>query len=178
MKLRHKTINFRYVEVTDAPFIYSLRVNEEYNQHLSSVDPDAKKQERWLAEYKNRERLKLEYYYIIQRNSDSRPIGTVRIYDFIENEKSFCWGSWILNADKPRYAALECAILIYDFCFQELGFERCHMDIRKENLGVIAFHKKMGVKMVGETELDILGHYYREDYLAVRGDLIKVIERG
>jgi len=178
MELKSKTIHFRLAELTDAPFINSLRIDEKYNKHLSLVDDDVLKQESWLAEYKKREALKQEYYYIIQRNSDSLPIGTVRIYDFIEEDKSFCWGSWILNENKTKYSALECAVLIYDFAFFELCYDRCHMDIRKQNTKVIEFHKKFGVKIIGETEADLLGHYFVADYLKIKNDIQQVIKNN
>lgn len=175
MTLTSTTIHFRPAEVSDARFIHSLRVDPKFNRHLSSVDDDIAKQEAWMREYKKREELKSEYYYIIQRNSDSLPVGTVRIYDFIADARSFCWGSWILNENKTRYAAIECALLIYDFAFFELGFERCHMDIRKQNTKVIDFHKRLGVRIIGETEEDLLGHYFADDYLKVREELHKLI---
>jgi RimJ/RimL family protein N-acetyltransferase len=177
MKLESRTIYFRLAEVSDAEFIHSLRMDETYNKHLSRVDNDVSKQVQWLVDYKKREAIKQEYYFIIHRKSDSHPIGTVRIYDFIEHEKSFCWGSWILNQNKTRYAALESAILIYDFAFFELGYLRCHMDIRKENLKVIDFHKRFGVRIIGETKADLLGHYFVADYLKVKDDIIKIIDK-
>ena len=175
MEFKNKTIHFRLVEISDAAFIHSLRMDEKFNKHLSTVDNDVKKQEEWLVNYKKKEALKEEYYFIIERNSDNLPIGTVRLYDFISNEQSFCWGSWILNENKTKYSALESALLIYDFAYMELGFKRCHMDIRKENTKVIDFHKRFGVRMIGETEADLLGHYFVEDYLKIRDDINKVI---
>ena len=167
MELKSKTIYLRLVELADASFIHTLRMDKKYNQYLSTVDDDVLKQEKWISEYKKREALGVEFYFIIHRNSDSIPIGTVRIYDFLGNKDSFCWGSWILNENKTRYAALECALLIYDFAFLEMGFKRCHMDIRKQNLKVIEFHKKFGVKIIGETTEDLLGHYFPENYLLI-----------
>lgn len=176
MELKYKTINFRLAEVADAQFIYSLRIDAKYNKYLSQVDDNLKKQEQWLFKYKEREAQNKEYYFIIQRNSDQCPIGTVRIYDFLNDQQSFCWGSWILNENKTKYAALESALLIYDYAFFELGFKRCHMDIRKENIKVVDFHKRFGVKIIGESDVDLFGHYYLDDYLKIRDDIRKVIE--
>lgn len=178
MVLKSKTIFLRLVELSDAKFIHTLRIDKRYNQHLSFVDDDVLKQEKWIFEYKKREELEQEFYYIIHRNSDSLPIGTVRIYDFLGDRDSFSWGSWILNENKTRYAALECALLIYDFAFLELGFKRCHMDIRKQNIKVIEFHKRFGVKIICETEEDYLGHYFPEDYLLIKDAIKKVIEEN
>lgn len=171
-----KTINFRLVEETDATFINSLRTNEIYNKYLSHVDDNVLKQQQWIRDYKFREQKKEEFYFIIQRNDNQKPIGTVRIYDFIKSENSFCWGSWILNSEKTKYSALESALLIYDFTFLELGYNRCHMDIRKENQKVIDFHKRFGVKIISESDIDYFGHYYKEDYLSYRPHIIQIIE--
>lgn len=176
MNFTSNTIFFRLVEIGDANFILSLRSDPRYNKHLSITDHNVENQKKWIKLYKERELKKEEYYFIVHRNSDSLPIGTVRLYDFINEKKSFCWGSWILNENKTMYAALECAILIYDFAFLELDFSRCHMDIRKENFKVIEFHKKFGVKIIGETKQDLLGHYYKEDYLNIRQRIIKVFD--
>lgn len=176
MEFRSKSIYFRLVEETDAEFIISLRSDEKYNRHLSFVDDDVEKQKEWIRNYKKKEKEEQEFYFIIHRISDSLPIGTVRLYDFIGSRDSFCWGSWILNENKTKYSALESALLIYDYAFFEKGFKRCHMDIRKENLKVIDFHKRFGVKIIGETELDLLGHYYPEDYQLIRDDIYKVID--
>lgn len=175
MILESKTIYLRLAEVKDAKFILDLRKNDKYNKYLSKVDEDIKKQEEWLNAYKQRESKNLEFYFIIHRLDNKKQIGTVRVYDFIDNNYSFCWGSWILNEDKTRYAALECTLLIYDFAFGKLGFKKCHMDMRKNNLKIIEYHKRLGVNIIGETDLDLLGHYYHKDYLKIRDSLLNTI---
>jgi RimJ/RimL family protein N-acetyltransferase len=175
MDFRSKTLHFRLAEISDAEFILSLRVNEKYNKFLSTVENDLSKQEKWLINYKKKEKKGLEYYFIIYRNIDSIPIGTVRIYDFIGKNESFCWGSWILNESKTKYAALECALLIYDFAFFELNFQRCHMDIRKDNHKVVNFHKKFGVEIVSESDKDYFAHFYPDNYLKIRDSIRKII---
>lgn len=173
LKLLGKNIQFRYVTENDAEFILGLRTDEIYNKHLSSVTDDIEKQVAWIVDYKQREFNGDEYYFIIERLDSNERIGTVRIYDFDFINNSFCWGSWILNDKKPKLAALESAVMIYDFCFNNLRFNRCHMDIRKGNLHVQKFHQRFGVDFIGETELDILGHYFKDDYLRLRKDFVK-----
>jgi RimJ/RimL family protein N-acetyltransferase len=177
MEFRSKSIYFRYVETSDAAFINSLRADEQYNKYLSHVDDDISKQEQWIRQYKTREAAGEEFYFIIHRFDDV-PIGTVRVYDFIGDKDSFSWGSWILNTNKTRYAALESAVLIYDFAFDELKFKRCHMNIRKGNSKVIDFHKNFGVKIVAETEEDFIGHFFAEDYKQTRPGIKKIIDEA
>jgi RimJ/RimL family protein N-acetyltransferase len=173
LKIIGKNIQFSFVTQHDAEFILSLRTDENYNKHLSDVTSDISKQVDWIINYKKREFEGDEYYFIIERKDNNEKIGTVRIYDFDFVNNSFCWGSWILNDNKTKLAALESAILIYDFCFNNLRFNRCHMDIRKGNIHVQKFHQRFGVQFVAETDQDIIGHYFKVDYVRLRKDFIK-----
>lgn len=153
MSLKSKTVQLRLVEESDAEFIVGLRVDEKYNKHLSAVTDDVKAQVKWIRRYKDDEASKQQFYFIIER-LDGLRCGTVRVYDFVG--ESFSWGSWILNEQKTRYAAIESAFLVYRFAFEELGFKRCHFEVRKGNERVISFHEKMGAVKTGETELEYL----------------------
>lgn len=152
-KLVSKTIRMRLVEESDAEFILKLRLDERYNKHLSNVNPEVQAQKEWIRKYKKDEAEGKQFYFIIER-LDGTLCGTVRIYDLLE--ESFCWGSWVLNEDKTRYAAIESAFLVYQFGFDELGFKKSHFSVRKGNKSVISFHKKMGAVQVGDAEQDLL----------------------
>lgn len=149
MLLESKSIRLRFVEESDAEFILKLRLDEKYNQFLSSVTADLQSQKDWIKKYKHDEKDKKQFYFIIER-LDGTPCGTVRVYDL--KQDSFCWGSWILNEDKTRYAALESAFLVYKFGFEVLGFKKSHFDVMKGNERVISFHKKMGAVETGGDE--------------------------
>lgn len=145
MKL--KTISLRLIELADAEFVLSLRLDERYNRFLSKVGPSLNAQMEWINKYKVDESNGQQYYFIIER-LDGTPCGTVRIYDI--GEDSFCWGSWILNDKKTRFAAIESALLVYEFGFDKLGFNKSHFDVMKANERVVSFHKKMGAILVKE----------------------------
>lgn len=149
MLMQSRTINLRLVEESDAAFIHSLRQDERYNRYLSKVDGDVESQKAWIQYYKKDEALKKQFYFIIERK-DGVPCGTVRVYDL--QKASFCWGSWILNDDKPKAAAIESAILVYDFGFDVLGYAASHFDVMKDNVRVISFHEKMGAVRESEDE--------------------------
>lgn len=152
--IQGKTVRLRLADSNDAAYIHSLRVDSKLNEHLSAVSGDVDAQRAWFLNYKLREAAAQEYYFIIERIDADLAIGTVRLYDFIDNKESFCWGSWILDENKTRYAAIESAMLVYEFAFKELGFKSCHFDVRKQNTKVIAFHEKMGAQRQGGSELD------------------------
>jgi len=144
-----RTIRLRLVEEGDAEFILKLRIDERYNQFLSSVSPDLQSQKSWIRTYKLDEKAGKQFYFLIER-LDGTLCGTVRVYD-LKND-SFSWGSWILNEDKTRFAALESAFLVYKFGFEELGYKKSHFEVMKGNDKVISFHTKMGAAMIAEDE--------------------------
>lgn len=153
--LESKTINMRLIDESDAEFVLKLRLDERYNKFLSSVNSDINSQRDWIRKYKEDEISNKQFYFIIERK-DGVPCGTVRVYDIKEN--SFCWGSWILNEDKTHYAAIESALMVYDFGFNRLGFNKSHFEVIRGNLKVVSFHKKFGAVMIGEDD----DHYYFE----------------
>lgn len=165
INLISSSVHLRLVEEIDAEFICYLRTNSELNQFISSSSTDIEAQKEWIRNYKAREAASSEYYFIICRNSDDLPIGTVRLYDFKENPKSFCWGSWILNENKTNSSALESALLVYEFGFQQLGFEQSHYDVMKGNDKVHSFHTKMGAKKIAEDSVNIYYHFLSEQHV-------------
>lgn len=168
MNLDAKTIRMRLVEENDAEFILALRLDEHYGKYLSSTDASVSKQREWIRRYKQGEQAGIQYYFIIERLDGVR-CGTVRVYDL--REDSFCWGSWILNQDKTRYAAVESAFLVYQFGFEVLGFAQSHFDVMKDNKRVIAFHQKMGAEIVGEDEKNL---YFTIQKAAVAESKVKL----
>lgn len=160
-----KTISFKLITLLDADFVCELRTNEKINQHLSAVSGNVNDQINWIKSYKTREESNKEFYFIISRRDNNNRIGTVRLYDFIETEKSFSWGSWILNSNKTTSSAIESALLVYKFAFEELKFQRSHFEVRKDNIKVSAFHEKLGAKIVSEDSDYYYYEFHRETYV-------------
>jgi len=151
--LETKNLFFRLAVPDDAEFIFSLRKNEKLNKHISQVTGGPLQQREWLTEYKKREELNEEFYFIICRKDNNELIGTVRIYD-ITTDKKFCWGSWILNDNKTKSAAIESAILVYKFCFEHCGFTSSYFQVDKQNIGVRSFHLKTGASIKEEDKVN------------------------
>ena len=148
-KLVGKTLSFRNACLDDADFILSLRTDPKKNQHLSFVKNDLEAQKVWLVEY---EKSINQAYFIIEKQGEK--IGTVRLYD--PQDKSFCWGSWILIDGCHPNAAMESALMVYAYATAYLGFNSAHFDVRKENVRVWNFHERFGAIRVNETEFDYL----------------------
>ncbi|MDD7986889.1 GNAT family N-acetyltransferase [Lentisphaera marina] len=149
IQLTSKNVKLRLIVESDAQFILELRLNDSLNRYLSEVDDNLNRQIEWIKNYKIREALKKEFYFIIENNRNEL-IGSVRLYDFLEN--SFSWGSWILNNKKSPTSAIESALLVYQFGFNNLSFQKSHFEVMKANKNVISFHEKWGAHRTGENE--------------------------
>lgn len=150
-----KSVRFRPIETADAEYVLSLRVDERYNRYLSEVPDDIAKQKLYIEDYKQNDEGSRSWYFIIER-LDGTPCGTVRLYNF--TSESFEWGSWILDTNKTRFAAVETAVFVYLYAFRNLGFERCDFEVRKGNAKVLQFHKRTGAEPYHEDDENV---YFR-----------------
>lgn len=157
-----KNINLRDVEIEDAEFILSLRIDEQKSKYLHKTEDNIEKQIDYIKSYKQ----KLNEWYFIIESKNKEQLGTVRIYD-IQND-SFCWGSWLVKAGAPKTTAIESALLIYEYAFYTLGFKKSHFDVRKGNEKVIAFHKRLGADITNEDEQNFYFKYDLNSYEIIK----------
>ena len=154
-----KTINLREIEITDAEFVLSLRCDEKKAKHLHKTENNISKQVEYIKKCKT---LDNEWYFIIERKNGEK-IGTYRIYDI--QKESFCIGSWLMINGTLSEEMLEADYQVRMFGFNKLNMDKIHFDVRKGNKKVIQYHKLMGAKITGETELDYLFECSKEDFL-------------
>lgn len=64
---------------------------------------------------------------------------------------------------------------MHDFTFYELGFTQSHFDVRKDNIKVIAFHKKFGAIITGEDDENYYFKFTLEDYVKMRKKYAKFV---
>ncbi len=141
-----KHIYLRLIQEEDVDFLLSLRLNQNLNIYLNQVNDDKEQQLHWLKNYKQRELNGGDYYFVIV-DEQLGDIGLVRVYDIDYANKSFTWGSWIIREEnRPKYAAIESALLVYEFAFSELNLLLAKFVVDNNNLGVIKFHNRFGAK--------------------------------
>ena len=145
------SIGLREVKISDADYILKLRLDDSYSKYISKVSDEVSAQENYINHYlENNTHNRESFYFIFTNMATGERCGTVRIYNF--NDDVFEWGSWILDENKPRYAAMETAILIYEFAFNRLGFNKSEFEVNKNNKQVVSYHKKSGAKIIGEDD--------------------------
>lgn len=147
--VRGKYVKLRLVELEDAQFIVSLRNYAKSQKFLSSTSTSIEAQEQWMRDYKLREKQGIEFYYMIQLHDDTL-VGLIRLYDL--KADIFSGGSWIIAPGYPHHIAVETVLLLYDLCFDQLGYEKILLQVVKENQSVIRFHKRFGAIVDHEDE--------------------------
>lgn len=155
-------IRLRLAKEDDASFILRLRTDGELNAHLSPTSDQLSHQEEWLRQYEVRHANGQEHYFIIEH--DRQPVGTVRMYDYQPSDKSFCWGSWIVQRAASPSCALTSVLRIYDIGFRSAGFLTARFDVRADNKSVLAFHRRMGADEVGQKGPDVYFRICRNEY--------------
>jgi RimJ/RimL family protein N-acetyltransferase len=172
-KIEGWNLFLRLIRPEDAHYVYGLRNDPRYNQHLSEVSGTVEDQRLWIEAYKAREADLRELYYVIERK-DGIPCGLVRLYDI--TRERFTWGSWILDANKPFKAALESAVLIYIIGFELLDIPKAVFDVRRANLHTISFHERFNATRTHENEKDIFFEYPRTQFSADKARYVAIIE--
>lgn len=165
----------RLIEPRDAEYLYALRTDPKRNRHLSSVTGTSEDQRRWIESYKAREARHEELYYIVER-LDGQSCGTVRLYEI--GEEDFAWGSWILDDNKPRLAALESAVLSFGIGFHKLGLARALIDVRIGNHHAESFYRRFGMTEINRTEQDIYFEYPASRYDADLAGHMDILNRN
>jgi len=155
-------------DAEDAAYICRLRGDPKLNRFLNVADVQLEAQLAWLVDYKRREAAGEEFYFVIM--CDGAPAGLVRMYDFREayGARSFCWGSWIIPKPRPNGLVVYSVLLVYEIGFDTLGFEQSHFDVRRGNVGVLAFHNRAGATRVSSDDENAYFTYDPAAYRAFR----------
>ena len=155
-------VSLRMTKFADAPFILSLRNDPNLAAHLSPTSPNLDSQQLWMSKYEERNSHGLEHYFIIQHRDVA--IGTIRLYDYDFTNASFCCGSWLIKRGAPHICAPLSLILAYDIGFRTAGFSAMRFDVRKDNLSVLSFHRRVGAQEVSHDGPDVHFRVEREAY--------------
>lgn len=157
-------IKLRLVEESDANFIIHLRTDLAKSKFISSTDSNLEKQREWIREYKKREKIGEEYYFIaIDENNEE--FATYRIYN--KSMNSIEIGSFI---SKPSYNIsiniIKVDVMIKEFVFVSLGYNKLNFEVRKGNKSVVNYHKKFQPYLESEDELNFYFVLSKESFFA------------
>ena len=170
-------LQFRFVEESDAEFIYKLRSDKTLSKYIHDIEGGVENQCDWIRKYKEREKRGEEYYFIFYKGVE--PIGLFRLYSL--KGTTFTSGSWVMKPDSPLEFVVSIPLICREIAFDKLGMEfednydACHIDNKK----VIRFNLKFGCKIYKHFQ-DVKGEYVamsltKDDFEANKPKLLKLI---
>jgi RimJ/RimL family protein N-acetyltransferase len=170
--LQAEDVSLRLIENEDAHFIVDLRTDQRLGQNLSHTSSKVEDQIDWIIEYKKREAEKKEFYFIFE-DSNKKPWGTVRLYNF--NENSFTIGSWICLPNNKDKIAIKAWLLCVEFGFETLNFDVLLFDVRKKNTSVLYYAKLYHPILIAEDELNYFFELHKATFYKNREKVIKLL---
>ena len=152
----------RPVSLNDCDFILELRCDPELSRFINTTENSIVKQRAWLTSYLNCDN---DYYFIIENLKTGLMEGTVGVYDIDRKLNTGEWGRWILKKNSP--AAIESAMLIYKYIFEELCLDSVYCRTLEMNVKVVNFHTSCGLR----TDKKLL------DYVLINGSSYDAIQQ-
>ncbi len=163
-----KHLYLRLIQESDVDFLLSLRLNQNLNTYLNKVSNDKQQQLLWLANYKEREKNGLDYYFVIV-DKKLGDIGLIRVYNIDYANKIFTWGSWVISEEnRPKYAAIESLLLVYEFAFNELNLLLARFEVRNDNIDVIKLYNRFGAKYLYHDDLNNYFELTKTNYIQLK----------
>lgn len=153
-------LHIRLVTEEDAEYIVKLRTNPKLGMYLNPTKNDLASQIQWIRDYKKREELGVDYYFIYSYNGEL--VGVNRIYNI--KDKSATAGSWVCSQNLPFELPFLTVVIIREIFFEILQLEIDYFDTRKENKKVIRMHNILGAHKMGESDTDIYHYMTSEDF--------------
>lgn len=159
--------DFRFVNEDDAEFIVRIRNNPKVRDFLHRTSNDIEAQRAWIRDYKKRERLGLDYYFIYSINNQK--CGVNRIYN-IKDNGVFTSGSLVFDDNVPPEAVVASTLIVNEIAFEDLGmlYNYSSDGIHIDNKKVIKFNKMFGMVYDGKRETDngvfLTGGIKKEDF--------------
>lgn len=153
-------LHVRLVNEGDAEYIVKLRTNPKVQRFIHDTSTDISKQIEWIRQYKEREAIGIEYYFIYERNG--KRIGVNRLYHIDYDAGTFNAGSWLCE-EGTDVADVASTVLIYNtIAFEKLGLnlgtgnDGVHVDNKK----VIKFNQMVGMTFTGKRFDEEKGYFH------------------
>lgn len=145
-KLEGKYVNLRSVTEDDAEFILDIRNDPQISKYLPPLNVTVEQQKQWIS----KQRADKDSYYFIIETPQGNVIGTISVYNIIDNHaesgRSCCIGE--------PYHSIEASALLTDFTFKTLNLDYTIIWVYEENKAVISLNQSLGCEWVDKGEDD------------------------
>ena len=113
--LKGTSVNLRSVNESDAEFILNVRNDPKVSKYLPPLNISLDQQRQWIT----KQRADKDSYYFLLETPRGEPIGTLGVYNIIDNHaesgRSCCIGE--------PYQSVEASTLLTDFVYKTLNLD-------------------------------------------------------
>lgn len=161
-------------EESDAAFIVGIRTNAKKSRFISATSTDILAQQKWLKEYKDREKRGEEHYFIAI-DEGGEPFATYRIYNFRNDTVEI--GSFVTTPDYDKpINVVKLDILIKEYVFEVLKYKQLNFEVRKQNFSVVNYHKKFQPLIIAEDERNFYFSQKKEIFEINKSKFLKILK--
>lgn len=171
LELHYESLRLRLVEPSDAAFIMQLRTDARNQRFISETSLEVSSQLKWIEDYKKREALREEYYFLAEYEGE--PVGTLRIYKI--SSESFVSGSWVFRPDTKGNSAVVAHLLVRMFGFEVLGKNENLFSVSKGNKSVLSYHRIFSPELIDENEIEYSYRLKRDAFYSRLGPLCSAL---
>lgn len=161
----------RLVNEGDAEFILQLRTNSKLCRYIHETEINLEKQKEWIRDYKKREAIGTEYYFIYFYNS--QPFGVNRIYNITQDSATS--GSWICLPGYLPQQTVATSFILRDILFEYLLLNEDKFDVRINNLQVNKLNKLFGSEIVSQDESNYYWLLTKEQYYKNKNKIMRLL---
>ena len=162
-KLRGNYVYLHFLSLEHRDIIRSLATDEriwEFNKMLIIDENFNSSYDEYFHTALDRNALGGQLAFVIKRVTDNSIIGMTRLYEINEKEKTAVVGhTWYIPSLWGKVYNRECKLLILQYVFEEMKFNRAELRVAQQNL-----RSQKAVEKIGGVKEGVLRkHGYRND---------------
>jgi len=157
-------IRLRAVEPEDWEVHYHWDMDADMMRNLSELYfPSSKaRTKKWAEEAALKAPDGDNFHMEIELNEIQKVIGVISAHHTDRRNGTFMYGIAIRPEFQRKGYATEAILLIMRYFFDELRYQKCHVDVHGWNAGSMRLHEKLGFTLEGQIRRAIYtqGQYY------------------
>ncbi len=170
-------ITLRKVREDDLQKIMDWRMDPDITRYMNTNPVlTLEGQKKWLDSINSNNNVK---HWVIEKNR--KPIGMINLVDIDWEAKNASWGYYVGEVkERSLHIAISLEMSLYDYVFENLGFDELHNEVFSLNKGVIKLHEACGSHVVKEVkgEVEKEGVKYDITHISITRDEWLKIKSG
>lgn len=163
-------ITARQIEESDLERIMNWRMLPEVTKYMKTNPKlTIEGQQKWLQSIRNNNSVR---YWLVE--VEGMPAGLIWLEDIDYEKKSVTWAYYVGEKSlRSMELAVSMELSLYEYVFDELGFDEIHNEVFCLNSGVIKLHQLCGAKIekIVEGEVEKEGIKYDIAHLSIEKDV-------